>query len=304
MKKRALNPLADPIFKRIFGEEKEILMELINAVMQLEHPVVNIEYLPPELLPENIDKKTTVVDVRCTDDVGRHFIVEMQVARQKSLKKRVFFNAARVYGRQIAPGDDYDMLQPIFALCLADHIIEHNTDRWKHKYIIINEDDPSRCINQLEMHFIELSKCRKRINFNYENPLDRWLKYLIDPEFIKSLTMNAQYNYPNLKKAVELLDESNYTEGQLVAYDRYLDSIRTWNSSMKLSYEEGVDEGRAAGKEEGRAEGKAEGIKQGAQNLSQALKDLKAGKSIEEVAETYGFDLSLIQDLYQNLMKD
>ena len=116
--------------------------------------------------------------------------------------------------------------------------------------------------------------------------------------------MNAQYNYPNLKKAVELLDESNYTEGQLVAYDRYLDSIRTWNSSMKLSYEEGVDEGRAAGKEEGRAEGKAEGIKQGAQNLSQALKDLKAGKSIEEVSETYGFDLSLIQDLYQNLMKD
>jgi hypothetical protein len=66
MKKRELSPLADPVFKRVFGEEKEILMELINAVMQLEHLVVNIEYLPPELLPERIDKKTTVVDVRCT----------------------------------------------------------------------------------------------------------------------------------------------------------------------------------------------------------------------------------------------
>jgi hypothetical protein len=54
--------------------------------------------------------------------------------------------------------------------------------------------------------------------------------------------MNTQYNYPNLKKAVELLDESNYTEGQLVAYDKYLDSIRRWNSSMKLSYEEGREE--------------------------------------------------------------
>ncbi len=200
-----------------------------------------------------------------------------------------------MYGRQIAPGDDYDMLQPIFALCLADHIIEHNTDRWKHKYIVVNEDDPGRCINQMEMHFIELSKCRKRINFNYENPLDRWLKYLIDPEFIKSLTMNAQHNYPNLKKAVELLDESNYTEGQLVAYDRYLDSIRTWNSSMKLSYEEGIDEGRTTGKAEGKVEG--------AQNLAQALKDLKAGKSIEEVAEEYNFEIFYIQQLYQQLFE-
>jgi hypothetical protein len=54
--------------------------------------------------------------------------------------------------------------------------------------------------------------------------------------------MNTQYNYPNLKKTVELLDESNYTEGQLLAYDKYLDSVRTWNSSMKLSYEEWREE--------------------------------------------------------------
>lgn len=277
-------------------------MELINAVMQLKHPVVKIEYLPPELLPQNIDKKTTVVDVRCTDDIGRHFIVEMQVARQKALRKRVLFNAARVYGRQIAPGDDYDLLQPVFALCLVDHIVEHDTDRWKHKYIIINEDDPGRRIKEMEMHFIELSKCRKRGNFNYENVLDRWVKYLIDPEFIKSLTMNAQFNYPNLKKAVELLDESNYTEGQLVAYDRYLDSIRTWNSSMKLSYEEGIDEGRAVGREEGRVEGKEEGVKEGAQILALALKALKAGNSPEEVAQAYGFDIPFIQELYQKLI--
>ena len=40
MKKRELSPLTNPVFKRVFGEEKEILMELINAVFVLEHPVV------------------------------------------------------------------------------------------------------------------------------------------------------------------------------------------------------------------------------------------------------------------------
>jgi predicted transposase/invertase (TIGR01784 family) len=275
MKKRELSPLADPVFKRVFGEEKEILMELINAVMQLEHPVVNMEYLPPELLPESIDKKTTVVDVRCTDDAGRHFIVEMQVARQKALKKRVLFNAARVYGRQIPQGMDFDDLQPVFALCLVDHIIEHDTDRWKHKYIIVNADDSDRCINEVEMHFIELSKCRKRSNFNLEDSLDRWVKYLIDPEFIKSFTMNTKYNYPNLKKAVELLDESNYTEGQLVAYDKYLDSIRTWNSSMKLSYEEGREEAE--------------------NQILSILQDLKSGMSEVDVAKKHQVEVSFVE---------
>jgi len=41
------------------------------------------------------------------------------------------------------------------------------------------------------------------------------------------------HNYPNLLKAVELLDESNYTPGQLLAYEKYMDGI------MKLEQHHG-----------------------------------------------------------------
>lgn len=153
------------------------------------------------------------------------------------------------------------------------------TNRWKHKYIIVNEDDSDRCINEIEMHFIELSKCRKRSKFNLEDSLDRWVKYLIDPEFIKSFKMNTRYNYPNLKKAVELLDESNYTEGQLVAYDQYLDSIRSWNSSMKLSYEEGREEER--------------------QLILNIINDLRQSISAEEISSKYGVEVSFIKQFVQ-----
>ena len=127
------------------------------------------------------------------------------------------------------------------------------------------------------MHFIDLSKCRKRDNFSIENALDRWVKYFIDPEYIKTLSMNTQYNYPNLKKAVELLDESNYTEGQLVAYDRYLDSIRSWNSSMKLSYEEGVAESE--------------------NRIIAILQDLKSGMSEIDIAKKHHVEVSFVQKL-------
>jgi predicted transposase/invertase (TIGR01784 family) len=279
MKRRELSPLADPIFKRVFGEEKEILMELINAVFVLEHPVVNIEYLPIELLPKNIADKTTIVDVRCTDDLSRHFIVEMQILKQDFFHERSFYNAARVYSRQIKKGDDYDQLKPVYALCLVDHNLESDTARWRHTYKILNEDEPHKGIAAIEMHYIDLSKCRKRDNFKIEDALDRWVKYFIDPKYIKTLSMNTQYNYPNLKKAVELLDESNYTEGQLVAYDRYLDSIRSWNSSMKYSFEEGVDKG----------------AKETEIQILSIIQDLKSGMSVSDIANKHQVEISYVQ---------
>lgn len=274
-----MSPLADPVFKRVFGEEKEILMELINAVFKLEHPVVNIEYLPIELLPKNIADKTTIVDVRCTDDMSRHFIVEMQILKQDFFHERSFYNAARVYSRQIKKGDDYDQLKPVYALCLVDHNLESDTARWRHTYKILNEDEPHKGIAAIEMHYIDLSKCRKRDNFSSEDALDRWVKYFIDPEYIKILSMNTQYNYPNLKKAVELLDESNYTEGQLVAYDRYLDSIRSWNSSMKYSFEEGVEKGVADAKNQ----------------ILAILQDLRSGMSEVDIAKKHKVEVSFVE---------
>ena len=95
--------------------------------------------------------------------------------------------------------------------------------------------------------------------------------------------MNTQYNYPNLKKAVELLDESNYTEGQLVAYDKYLDSIRTWNSSMKLSYEEGREEGR----EEER------------QLILKIINDLRERISVVDISTKYGVEVSFVEQFIQ-----
>jgi hypothetical protein len=58
---------------------------------------------------------------------------------------------------QLERGGNYHKLQPLYSLCFVDHIIDHHTDRWKHKYILINEDDPNKKIPERELHFIELS---------------------------------------------------------------------------------------------------------------------------------------------------
>ena len=49
--------------------------------------------------------------------------------------------------------------------------------------------------------------------------------------------------YPNLMKAAELLDESNYTQAQLDAYDRHLMAVYDINRSRIESYDKGIDKG-------------------------------------------------------------
>ncbi|MDR1154764.1 MAG: Rpn family recombination-promoting nuclease/putative transposase, partial [Bacteroidales bacterium] len=78
---RYLDPKNDLPFKRIFGEHPDLLKSFLNALMPLEEnqQIETLEYLPAEQVPENPGSKNSIVDVRCRDNRGRQFIVEMQM---------------------------------------------------------------------------------------------------------------------------------------------------------------------------------------------------------------------------------
>jgi hypothetical protein len=77
---RYLDPKNDFTFKRIFGEHPDLLKSFLNALMPLKEnqQIESLEYLPAEQVPDNPLRKNSIVDVRCRDNAGRHFIVEMQ----------------------------------------------------------------------------------------------------------------------------------------------------------------------------------------------------------------------------------
>jgi predicted transposase/invertase (TIGR01784 family) len=61
-----LDPKNDLIFKRIFSENPDLLINFLNALIPFEQDrhIVNLEYLSNELVPENPGKKYSIVDVR------------------------------------------------------------------------------------------------------------------------------------------------------------------------------------------------------------------------------------------------
>ena len=89
------DPKTDFVFKRIFGAEshKRLLIELLNAFLELdeEHRIVDLEYLTPEQRVPVDELKLSLVDVKCFDQSGRHYVVEMQVLKVEGIEKRVVF---------------------------------------------------------------------------------------------------------------------------------------------------------------------------------------------------------------------
>ena len=90
MKGKYLSPKADLTFKLVFAEHKDLMMSLLNALLPLaeDAPITFIEYENPEMAPDRKDGKNSIVDVRCKDAKGRHFLVEMQMNWDEEFKKK------------------------------------------------------------------------------------------------------------------------------------------------------------------------------------------------------------------------
>jgi predicted transposase/invertase (TIGR01784 family) len=123
-------------------------------------------------------------------------------------------------------------------------------------------------------------------NFNLEIAADRSLTFLAEPEKLITMPKFDISVYPNLMKAAELLDESNYTQAQLDAYDRHLMAVYDINRSRIESFDKGFDEGID------------KGIGKGLQLSIAIYKDIQKGDLTHEaIALQYGISVEEVEKL-------
>lgn len=95
-----LDPRSDMVFKRLFGSSahKNIVISFLNSVLgRLEGElIVDVVINDPNNVPETRLSKTSIVDVRCTDQQNNHYIIEMQVVAQKDYAARAQYYSSLV----------------------------------------------------------------------------------------------------------------------------------------------------------------------------------------------------------------
>lgn len=312
---RYLDPRADLTFKRIFGEHKDLVISLLNALLPLDddHLVKSVEYIPVEMVPDNPLKKNSIVDVRCHDQEGRQFLVEMQMIWSKEFMQRVLFNASKAYVRQLDKKEDYNLLQPVYSLNLVNDVFMDDIPEYYHHYDIVNVEHTDKRIEGLHLIFVELPKFKPH-TFSERKMQILWLRFLTEMGDVRIVPQEFLAN-PEVKKAVDILEESSYTDAQLNGYDKFWDIVRTERTYINAAIRKGMSEGRAEGRAEGfeqgrakgRAEGRAEGMAQGmAQGRAEGEKSalykvverMRAmGLNDSQIAEATGMDLRQIEEL-------
>ena len=280
---RYLDPRADLTFKRVFGEHKDLVISFLNAMLPLKDNelIESIEYLSPEMVPDHPMRKFSIVDVRCTDQLKRQFIVEMQMYWTKDFEKRMMLNTSKAIVQQVGTGEDYRLLQPVYSLNILNDTYAPELDGYYHPYALVNQNHPEKVIEGLRLVIIELPKFKPQ-TYNEKKMQVLWLRYLTEIDDNTDKVAPELLEAPELRKAIDILERSAFTEPELARYDKFWDTVSTEKTALGSAHDEGYAEELAEGEAKGRAEGVTEGKLETARNL------LKMGVSPNLIAQATG----------------
>ena len=297
-----LDPKADVTFKKVFGEHKDLVISLLNALLPLDpgKQVEKIEYLPSELVPETPLGKNTIVDVRCEETGGRKFIVEMQMEWRANFKQRVLLNASKAYVRQLPRGDEYNLLQPVYSLNLVNETFEPDMEDYYHYYRLVHYLHTDKVLEGLHLVFVELPKFKAK-NLTEKKMQVLWLRFLTEiGEATKEAPQDLVDN-PHVNEALEIVEESALNDAERAAYDGF------WDLVSREATKEADMKAAIAGRDAAIAERDAEKARADAvtaerdaaeAKLRQTARKMKAkGFSADDIAELTGLTAPLIETL-------
>ena len=289
----------DYAFKRVFGKNgnESILKDLLESILNIEIKSITIQN--PEI-PKNMKEgKVGVLDVRAELNGDEITEVEMQVQDQHNIDKRSPTYLTKIYSDQLKEGEQYIEVKKVVVInilnfdyykrnsyhSVARMMFEESKENEKVDLGYIVED--KYATKDLEMHFIELPKFRKK-DPDMSNKLEQWLCLICDEEDKIKMAESKNEEIEKAKKELEKL-AMNPEDREL--YELRLKAIRDEMNIRYSGYVDGKADGMAEGEAKGRAEGKNE------RNIEIAKNMLKENVNIQFISKMTGLNLEEIEKL-------
>jgi predicted transposase/invertase (TIGR01784 family) len=243
-----LDPKIDVLFKKIFGENKDLVISFLNSLLPLQdgQEILTIEYLSPEQVPKTPLGKNSIVDIRCIDSTGRSFIVEMQTEWSNIFRKRLLVNGSKAVVRQLNKKSRNDKalkfseLQPVYVLAIVNDNFTEGKD-WYHHLQIMDSKNPDFVIAGLDFVLVELPKFTPETwTYAHKQLAVLWLRFLkeidsCDDKLPKELKSNKL-----IRRAIKLCEEAALTPEELAAYERAEEEV-IWQNSIKALEDDAIE---------------------------------------------------------------
>ena len=295
-----LDPKNDVAFKKIFGDEsrKHLTIAALNDFLEKKEGelIEDITFLDTANLPDFIDGKKSFVDVRCVDQAGKNYIIEMQIINEFNFLERAQYYVACCLSRQLEQRGRYDKLVPVIFVGIVCHELfdEKNgvaEDIISHHFMTSSKTGIAR-LRLAEYHFVELRKFNKTLD-ELQSGTDKLLYFIKNADEFENVPTELK-NDENIMEAFHVLERSRWSDIELQDYIRKQEDI-----DKESRQKEGF---RNEGRQEGRQEGHQEGIEEGFNKAQEAfaIKLLHKGTRIDEIAELTGLSIDKIKSLQNN----
>ena len=280
-----LNPLVDFAFKKLFGveENKDLLIDLINAVVSEKDQIVDLEIKNPYNPKTFRDDKLSILDIKAKGTNNKWYNIEMQIMDQQYYDVRSLYYWSKVYNAQLVSGINYDNLQKTITInflnfnCL-DEEAYHNV--YKLKNIKTNNEYSA---DHLELHFIELKKYHE----TFGNMLDKWASFLKRAQEYSSTHLPQELQIPSIQKAIDVLEHMYLNEHERESYESRLKWLRDEEMALKKAKADGIEEGIAQGIEKG---------------IMQIIRTMRqSGVEIVKIAELTGISEEKINSIIKSI---
>ena len=276
-------PTVDFCFKELMKNPK-VRKGFVAAILGKEPETVRrTTVIETELRKESEDDKLGILDVLVELEDGVKMNMEMQVPYFEYWANRVLFYVGKIYTGQIQKGDDYDKLQKCIHVSILDFIHFPQDNRCYRKITFCDVETGEQYTDLMELHVLELKKLPPKDQ--NEDGVIRWMRFLGGKSRKEFEDMAEKDEY--IKEAYEDLKKLSLDEQKRLEYEVRQRAIRDHNSQMKSAERRGEKRGIAIGEE------------LGTQNTLKRLvkANVESGKSLEEIAEFLGLDLSEVQRL-------
>ncbi|MBE0507290.1 MAG: Rpn family recombination-promoting nuclease/putative transposase [Marinospirillum sp.] len=240
-----LDPKNDFVFKRIFTEHPDALVDLINDLRPDLPAITEVEILNPNITPAELEGKHIVLDVLAKDIQGNRYNVEMQVRRYNDWGKRGSFYLAKLLADQLLAGEDYTDLKAAIGIHLLDFDLFTADDQQQQQALWRFEmrdglQPDVKLGDELQLNLIELKKA-DRLGLGDQNLKD-WITLF---EHWKEDGKMAAVTHESVKKVRGYIRElSADEEARRLAFVRER-ALRDEASQLRYAENEGMVKGEA-----------------------------------------------------------
>lgn len=242
-----IKPTVDFVFKKIFGspQNSAALIGLLNAILDLPHPIVAVEILNPFSYQEFAESKLIVLDVRCRDSAGRWLNVEMQVSVYAGLLERLVYYACSMYLDQVSLGGNYAQAAPSISICLLNHVLFPDTSQAHHRFQMLDRASGRELDNSIEVHTVELTKYNlDESRISQSSKLEQWAFFLLRAQDYGAESLKRLLPGIEFETAINTIEIISAKTEDKQMYDQREKAQRDYEWALSGAREEGREEGR------------------------------------------------------------